>query len=1371
MTSPNKPTSKPSRVAKMSVKPIWRKKLNPCNTSNGLNVNLPTPMPKPLTPHHQPSQENNHPNQALPNPYIKNTTTSPQGVSHPPFSISPINSHVTHTQASSQSDNQTPYIKDTPTSQQVVSHPPLPISPINSHETHTQVPPQSDNQTQHTSPPSPSRESLVDDINQLQDLSNLLAMHLSQQQNNIPSSPYSPNLPHTLNMNQVETHVGYCPCLILFWNWMAALVSRGVFRCCWTAYSWKVKVTSTFRHPEVPNTSVKLLLFPFSLDGEARDWLDKEPPRSILTWDDLVSKFINQYFPPSKTTYYRNEIITFYQKPNEAFNEAWERFKGLLRQCPHHGFSELHQLDTFYNSLNSNDQDALDSAAGGNFLDKMPQEGLAIIESKSKVRYSRSRANDSRVSTDAPLSNSSSSNNSFDMQQIAASLEDKMTIKMNQMMSQMKALVVTPAPVKAVEEVCVTCGSNHNFNLCPLTRGGNDFPVFQDNIQQFQQTAAVGNFLQRNQPFNLASQMRPPGFNQPNVQTNQNRYQGTNPNFNQNRGGNFNQNRQNQVYQAPPYQTPTNQVLPYQPPTNSVLKTDFESYVKANDAILKNVQNQNQEPEQNPETSTEKVQNPNLENTAHVPSPGEEDLIFMEIPNPKAKKTVNLDPNPNSNQSRLPYPERMKVRGHDKPSAQYSRFLKMFKQLRLEIGLKDALVEMCKFLTNLISSLLRNKEKLEEIAITTVNAECSAIIMNRVPEKLEDPGKISPSMSYTSYDRTSALADSGASINLLPHSIYKKLGLEALTPTRMTLELANRSISHPMGIAEDVVVRVDGFTFLADFVVVNFEPDPRVPIILGRPFLRTAKALIDLYEEKLTLRVGKDELVYYADKSEKNKDKNCVHAISIIDFSKEDPFSGSTTNSLHPSSSPVKTSDNIEKFTDELAPLNSLPPGNDDSTLKKEFHEVNFQVYSNPLFEFDESFKSSNVNPLFEEKDKDVEIKSSTFVTLTSPEASELEDYLEKDSIPPGIDLTLPTTLEVLSSNPTFPTLTKEKVCAWETPMFFSLVRFVWKMMTRIAIRKKIMCILATYLHKKPKPLSQEIEEIKEQVEEVSSDVQINTIVMPIRITFDNPIDFNDHFSKPKDLKKDLTISFDSTTTSILPHPLLDSDSPFTAELSASVTLNSLGNEDKVFKPGILVYHAIHDKNLVTLEENLKENISSGTLLVFKEPSFLLPPLEPPNECLKNVVLNFYQSKKTFPLNVEDVNSFAFIIWTFLPFFTYTKASPMIFSFQSENFVFDPGIITERILDKKTKTSPKRTKLDTRMKEHEKPRPSNDMSNIAKKSVKNRTRERMSDQEAKEIKSRSQKNHASAFFKVNAIKKETTLGTKPNYSIDYKLQG
>nr|GEW81135.1 reverse transcriptase domain-containing protein [Tanacetum cinerariifolium] len=215
------------------------------------------------------------------------------------------------------------------------------------------------------------------------------------------------------------------------------------------------KVTSTFRHSEVPNTTVKLLLFPFSLEGKARIWLDKEPPRSILTWEGLVSKFINQFFPPSKTTYVRNKITNFLQKSNEIFNEAWERFKELFRQCPHHGFSELHQLDTFYNALNPNDQDALDSAAGGNFLDKIPRECLSIIESKSKVRYSRSRVTEIRANANAPLSFSSHSN-SFDLQQIDAALEDKLDIRMKRFeksLNEMKNSLVAPtAPLKAVTE-------------------------------------------------------------------------------------------------------------------------------------------------------------------------------------------------------------------------------------------------------------------------------------------------------------------------------------------------------------------------------------------------------------------------------------------------------------------------------------------------------------------------------------------------------------------------------------------------------------------------------------------------------------------------------------------------------------------------------------------------------------------------------------------------------------------------------------------------------------------------------------------------------------------------------------------------------
>ncbi|GJV62947.1 reverse transcriptase domain-containing protein [Tanacetum coccineum] len=205
------------------------------------------------------------------------------------------------------------------------------------------------------------------------------------------------------------------------------------------------KITSTMKFPNVLSTSVKLMLFLFSLEGAARIWLDKEPPRSILTWDDLVSKFINKFFPPSKTTNLRNEITRFQQRFDESFYEAWDRFNDLLRACPHHGFSELHQLDTFYNALNSNDQDSLNSAAGGNFLDKMPRECLKIIESKSKVRNSRSKPVVAKVSA-----STSTSGISPDVSELKDMVKALLLDKKNQ--SQAPAHQ-TPAPVKTKKKL------------------------------------------------------------------------------------------------------------------------------------------------------------------------------------------------------------------------------------------------------------------------------------------------------------------------------------------------------------------------------------------------------------------------------------------------------------------------------------------------------------------------------------------------------------------------------------------------------------------------------------------------------------------------------------------------------------------------------------------------------------------------------------------------------------------------------------------------------------------------------------------------------------------------------------------------------
>nr|GFB64096.1 reverse transcriptase domain-containing protein [Tanacetum cinerariifolium] len=185
----------------------------------------------------------------------------------------------------------------------------------------------------------------------------------------------------------------------------------------------------------------------------------KEPPRSIHTWEDLVSNFINEFFPPSRTTNLRNEIF-FQQRFDESFHEACDRYKDLLRACLHHGFTELHQFDTFYNALNPSDQDSLNAAAGGNLLERRTQDVLTIIKNKSKVRNSRNKEVVSQVkSCDA---NSNSSSEIAKLTHAVNQQTSAMTIVMTATLKQFQA---TPplASVKAVEEICVTCGGAHPY--------------------------------------------------------------------------------------------------------------------------------------------------------------------------------------------------------------------------------------------------------------------------------------------------------------------------------------------------------------------------------------------------------------------------------------------------------------------------------------------------------------------------------------------------------------------------------------------------------------------------------------------------------------------------------------------------------------------------------------------------------------------------------------------------------------------------------------------------------------------------------------------------------------------------------------------
>nr|GEW19553.1 reverse transcriptase domain-containing protein [Tanacetum cinerariifolium] len=439
---------------------------------------------------------------------------------------------------------------------------------------------------------------------------------------------------------------------------------------------------------------IKTNLLQLSLEGDARIWYEKEPPNSILTSDDLINKFVNQFFPPSKTTHLKNKISRFTQRFEETFGEAWERFKEMLRACPHHGFSELTQIDTFYNGLNEQDQDSLNAAAGSFFQNQ--------------------------ASTSGTLSSNTIPNPKGEM--------------------------------KAV-----------------TTRSG----------------------------------------------------------------------------------------LAYEGP---LVLTNFSPKKVV---------------ERETEETTDKEQSNCQGSTAHIQPP----VVPISISKPDVPKT-QLKPN-------IPYPSRLNDQKlHEKATNQMEKFLKIFHDLHFDISFADALLLMPKFAST-IKSLLTNKDKLFELAKVPLNENCSAMLLKKLPEKLGDPGKFLIPCDFPRIDVCHALADLGPRINLMPLSIWKKLSLPEITPTRMTLELVNRSITRPKGVAKNVFVKVGKFHFPTDFVVVDFEADPRVPLILGRSFLRTGHALIDVYGEEITLRVNDESITFNLNQTMRYSstyDDNSVNRVDVINI-------------------------------------------------------------------------------------------------------------------------------------------------------------------------------------------------------------------------------------------------------------------------------------------------------------------------------------------------------------------------------------------------------------------------------------------------------------------------------------------------------
>ncbi|GJR09575.1 reverse transcriptase domain-containing protein [Tanacetum coccineum] len=673
------------------------------------------------------------------------------------------------------------------------------------------------------------------------------------------------------------------------------------------------RITSTLKFRDVPNDVIKLMMFPYSLEGAARVWYDKEPPNSILTWDDLVNKFVNQFFPPSKTTHLKNEISRFTQKFDETFGEAWERFKEMLRACPHHGFTELAQIDTFYNGLNENDQDSLNAAAGGNLLSKTTREALNIIENKSKVRYSRNKPNVSRMNTTSRESSSKTDDRI-----------DKLADQISTLVEIVTKKVVTPATVKAVEESCTTHLKNESLDLRK-----NSMSTYGEAWERFKEMLRAYSSKTDDRIDKLVDQI------------------------------------------STLVEIVTKKVVT--PATVKAVKEscvicgDAHAYYNcnatdSNQSVLWRhtgsfFQNQastsgtlpsntipNPKVERETEETTDKEQINFQGSTAHIQPP----VIPIPIPEPDVPRTL---PKPN-----IPYPSRLnQEKLREKSNAQMMKFLEIFQKIHFDISFADALLYMPKF-ASMFKSLISNKEKLFELSSTPLNENCSVVLLKKLPEKLGDPGKFLIPCDFPGMVECSALADLGASINLMPLSVWKRLSLPELTTTRMTLELADRSITRPKGVAEDVFVKVGKFHFPADFVVFDFDANPKVPLIFGRPFLRMSRALIDVYGEEITLRFNDEAIAFnlgHTSRYSSDYNAESVNQIDIInvacdEYSQEvlgfmDSLKRGNPTSTDPmiatsfpSLTPFEGCDLILEEIENYLSNGSIPPGINDEDFDPE---------------------------------------------------------------------------------------------------------------------------------------------------------------------------------------------------------------------------------------------------------------------------------------------------------------------------------------------------------------------------------------------------------------------------------------------------
>ncbi|XP_031101933.1 uncharacterized protein LOC116005835 [Ipomoea triloba] len=604
--------------------------------------------------------------------------------------------------------------------------------------------------------------------------------------------------------------------------------------------------------------AIKLRMFPFSLRDQALSWLNSFGPNHFNTWDQLYKSFMQEYYPPSKAAKLKKQIQNFQQFGSENLYEAWKRFKDLRRQCPRNLLSPWDFISSFYEGLLDNYKTVLDtSSMGGVFLDMTPDHGEQLIEriTANTAYWYNERVEQPRKEKAVGM---------FEVDEKVA-----MQAQLDSIQHMLKEMVLNKK-----------ANAHHNSysTVEQVDMIGYQRPQGQAQWRnQVNPSWSNQGFQGRNPPPGFQGNQGFRGGYQGNQQWRGNQGHGTSQANTQNQQG-FSQSSQD-----PDMKTFMNMIMTQM----SKLQTEVEGLRAqqqgggAQASTQPSFNGKLPASTENPRNQVNAVVTRSGKSLTDPPFPddnialedeGKEKELLPQKRDPEGLVQTKEDTSQGKKNkgkqindsvipcNLLPFPQRL---WKSKEIERENKFKMMLDKLEISMPFVDAVTQIPSY-KKFLKDILSNKKKLEKSAVIDLSegALACAAIQKNLPPKLKDPGSFAIPCIVGGFVVGRALCDLGASVSLMPYSLCKRLNLGEPKPTTMTLQMADRSIKRPVGVLEDIPVMIDQYYIPGDFVILDIEEDAKVPIILGRPFLATAGAIIDVKRGKFVMEVADHKIEF-----------------------------------------------------------------------------------------------------------------------------------------------------------------------------------------------------------------------------------------------------------------------------------------------------------------------------------------------------------------------------------------------------------------------------------------------------------------------------------------------------------------------------